>query len=271
MKNRFSKKLTAWVLAVALTVLGLQVALAQAAAPAATEAEPAELLVCAAASLTDVMAELAEAYKAVAPNVILTMTFGSSGALQTQIEEGAPANLFLSAGKKQMKALAEKELLLDGSSIDLLENTVVLIVPAASTLGLTSFEDVGTDKVKLVALGEPEGVPVGQYSKQVFESLSLWDAVSQKANFGSDVRQVLSWVESGEVDCGVVYSTDAKTTDQVSVVATAPAGSSDRIIYPAAVIKASEKPDASLAFLAYLQTPEAMAIFEKYGFSPAAQ
>ena len=269
MEIRYSKGLTAWVLVVSSMLFCIQAAFAQTAlsTPALKKA-PVELLVCAAASLSDVMAEQAEAYKLAAPHVTLTMTFGSSGALQTQIEEGAPADLFFSAGKKQMKALLEKELLIPESDVDLLENKVVLIVPNGSTLALASFEDTGLDKVKLIALGEPSGVPVGQYAKQIFESLNLWEVISQKANFGSDVRQVLTWVEGGDVDCGVVYATDAMISNLVSVVAIAPEGSSDKIIYPAAVIKTSLQQEEALAFLAFLQTMEAEAIFEKNGFSP---
>ena len=272
MKLRFSKRLMTWALVTVVMVSGKQASFAQTAASTPVpEKAPVELLVCAAASLTDVMAELAEAYKLTAPHVTLTFTFGSSGALQTQIEEGAPADLFLSAGKKQMTALLEKELILPEGSVDLLENKVVLIVPKESTLALDSFGDASTDKVKLIALGEVTGVPVGQYSKQIFESLGIWDTVSKKSNFGSDVRQVLTWVEGGEVDCGVVYATDAITSDLVSVAAAAPEGSCDKIIYPAAAVKATIYPEEASAFLAFLQTPEASAIFEKYGFSSVVE
>lgn len=238
------------------------------ATPSPTAAgAPAELLVSAAASLTDVLKEIATAYAAVAPQVKLTFTFGSSGTLQTQIEEGAPADLFFSAGKKQMKALEEKKLLLEGTNTELLQNKIVLIVPAASALGLKSFDDVAAETVKLVALGEAKSVPVGQYSEQVFTNLGTWDKVKAKANFGSDVRQVLTWVEGGEVDCGVVYATDAMTTDKVKVVAEAPEGSSDKVIYPAAVLATSKNADAAEAFLAFLQGEEAKKLFAKYGFT----
>jgi molybdate transport system substrate-binding protein len=234
----------------------------------ATEAaEPVELLVSAAASLTDVMAELAEDYKDVNPDITITYTFGSSGALQNQIEEGAPADVFLSAGKKQMNALSEKDIPLEGTEKDLLENKIVLIVPKGNAKGITSFEDVATDLVSMVALGEPTGVPVGQYSAQIFTNLGIIDEVTAKANYGSDVRQVLTWVENGEVDCGVVYMTDAMTSELVDVVAIAPEGSTDKIIYPAAVIGTTEYPDQAKAFLDYLSTDRAAAIFEKYGFS----
>jgi molybdate transport system substrate-binding protein len=231
------------------------------------EAEAVELTVLAAASLTDVTKELADLYKEIAPNVTLTFSYGASGALQTQIEEGAPADLFLSAATKQMDALEEGKLLLDGTKKELLINKVVLISPKDSTLGLTSFEEVGTDKVKTIALGEPESVPVGQYSEEVFTSLGILDTVKAKANYGSDVKQVLTWVESGEVDCGVVYSTDAIISDKVSIVCEAPEGNHKDIIYPAAVIQSSTHPDEAKAFLDFLSTDDAAKAFEKYGFT----
>lgn len=272
MKHGFVKRLMIWVLLSAMTLGSLQTSFAQAAAsPSIEEKAPAELLVCAAASLKDVMTEMSEAYKIAAPHVTLTYVYGSSGALQAQIEEGAPADLFLSAGKKQLNSLLEKGLLLNDSCIDLLENKIVLIVPKDSQKGLASFTDVAADKVTLVALGEPTGVPAGQYAKQIFESLGLWESVSKKTSFASDVRQVLTWVESGEVDCGVVYLTDAMTSNLNTVVTAAPQGSCDKIIYPAAVIKATSQPTEALAFLAYLKMPEAMAIFESYGFSTVAK
>lgn len=242
----------------------------EAAAKEETEEEneaTIEVTILAAASLTDVTKELAELYKDMAPNVTLTFSYGASGPLQTQIEEGAPADIFISAATKQMDALEEGGLLLDNTKKELLINKVVLIAPQDSTLELTSFEDVGTDKVKTIALGEPEGVPVGQYAEEVFTNLGILDTVKTKANYGSDVRQVLTWVESGEVDCGVVYSTDARVGENVKIICEAPAGSHKDIIYPAAVIKGSANQDAAKAFIDFLSTPEAVASFEKYGFT----
>ncbi len=232
-----------------------------------TAEDPVELTVLAAASLTDATTKLAERYNKVAPNVTLTFSYGSSGALQTQIEEGAPADLFLSAATKQMNALDEEGLLLKDTRVDLLWNKIVLIVPVSSSLGLTSFEEVAGDMVKTIALGEPEGVPVGQYAEQVFTNLGILDAVKAKTNYGSDVKQVLTWVESGEADCGVVYATDAKISPKVTIVCEAPEGSHEDIIYPAAVIGSSASPEEAKAFLNYLSTQEAASVFEEYGFS----
>ncbi len=246
-----------------------------------------ELTILAAASLTDVCGEIETKYEEENPGVDLIFSFGGSGALQAQIEEGAPADVFISAANKQMNALNDLGLMDSESIVQLLENKVVLVVPAengkmetaeengmmASTEALahavTSFEDVATDKVTMVGLGEPGSVPVGQYAEEIFTTLGMLEAVKEKVNYGSDVRTVLSWVETGAVDCGVVYTTDAYTTDMVKIVCEAPEGSCKQVIYPAGVVKASENAAAAEAFVAYLQTDEIMDLFESYGFSKA--
>jgi len=232
-------------------------------------AKPVELTIAAAASLTDVTKEIAEAYKTAAPDVTLTFTYGSSGSLQTQIEQGAPVDIFMSAAQKQMDALEKGSLLLDGSRSNLLENKVVMIVPKDSTLGLASFEDLTKDTVKTVAIGDPASVPAGQYAEEVLTSLKIKDKVEAKANLGTDVRQVLTWVENGEVDAGIVYATDAATTDKVKVVCEAPADSVKKIIYPVAIMKSSTNADAGKAFIEFLKTADVAAMFEKYGFKMA--
>lgn len=234
---------------------------------ATTQNEPVELTILAAASLTDVCNEIKVDYEATHENVTLHFSYGGSGALQTQIEEGAPADIFISAATKQMNALDEQGLMDSDSIVQLLENKVVLVVPANSTSDITSFEDVATDMVAMVGLGEPGSVPVGQYSEEIFTTLNLLDRVKAKANYGSDVRTVLSWVETGAVDCGIVYATDAYTTRQVKIVAEAPEEACKQVIYPAGIIKASENAEAAAAFMAYLQEEETLALFESYGFT----
>lgn len=238
------------------------------AAKATGSGDKVEVNVSAAASLTDVMGQLATAYQAIDPNVTLTFNFEASGTLQTQIEEGAPADLFISAAQKQMKALDEKGLVASATKVDLLENKVVLVVPATATdSAIKSFEDVAKEDVKVVAIGDPESVPAGQYAQEVFTSLNIWDAVSAKATLGKNVREVLAWVESADADCGVVYATDAAITEGVKVIAEAPEGSCDRIVYPAAVLTNATQPEAAQGFLDYLQTAEATALFEAAGFT----
>lgn len=228
--------------------------------------DPVSLNILAAASLTDVCTELEAMYEKDHPGAGLTFSFASSGALQTQIEEGAPADIFFSASTKQMDALNEEGLMDSDSITELLENKIVLVVPAASDKDIASFEDVATDKVGMIGLGDPESVPAGQYAEEVFTSLGILDDAKSKANYGSDVRTVLTWVEEGEVDCGVVYQTDAFTTDKVKIVASAPEGSCKKVIYPVGVVKSTANPEASKELLEFFKSETAMKVFEKYGF-----
>ena len=230
------------------------------------KSEPVELSIAAAASLTDAMKDLAALYEKDNPDVKLTFNFGSSGALEQAIENGGKADLFFSAAQKQMNMLDEAGELAEGTRRDLLRNEVVLISPKDSALEIKNFDDLAREDVKRIALGEPKGVPVGQYSEEILASLNLIDAVKAKAVYGSDVRQVLSWIETGEADCGIVYATDAAISDKVKVVAVAPEGSHKPVIYPAAVIKSSKQLDAAKKFLDFTASAEARKIFEHYGF-----
>lgn len=253
---------------------------AEPADDAASEApaEPVELVVFAAASMTETLQEIQSTYATIAPHVTLLFNFDSSGTLKTQIQEGAEADIFISAGKKQVDELdiqADPAVNVDSldfispeSRFDLLTNQVVLIVPKGSDKGLSSFADAATDKVSLIALGNSD-VPVGQYAQDVYTSLGLWDQMNenQKITFASNVKEVLEQVNSLAVDCGVVYSTDAATSDGVEIVCAAPEGSHKPVVYPAAIIKTSQHPDEAQAFLEYLKGPEATAVFESVGFS----
>ena len=230
-------------------------------------AAPAEIHISAAASMTDAMKEIADNYQKKNPNIKLVLNFGSSGALQQAIEQGAPADVFVSAAQKQMDALEKKGLLADGTRKNLLENKVVLIVPKNSKIDLAKFEDVLKDEVKKIGLGEPKGVPVGQYSEEIFKKLGIIDKVTEKAVYGSNVRQVLSWVDAGEVDAGVVYATDAAVSKENKVICTAPEGSHKPVIYPMAIIKSTKQLDAAKAFATYLAGADAKKVFEKYGFA----
>lgn len=224
-----------------------------------------EIIIGAAASLTEAMNEIIGLYKTENPELTVTPTYASSGSLQKQIEQGAPIDVFFSAAAKQMTDLSDKGLILEGTKKDMLENTVVLITPK-SKKKITSFEDAGTDKIKQIAIGEPKSVPAGQYAEQIFTYLKMWNAVSAKAVFAKDVRQVLTYIEAGEVDAGIVYATDAAIAKNVRVAAIAPKGSHAPVVYPAAVIKGSANPEAAKAFLAWLSSPKAAAVFTRYGF-----
>ena len=225
-----------------------------------------ELHVAAAASLTDAMKELAEVYKQEHPEVTLTFNFGSSGALQQAIENGGETDLFFSAAQKQMNALEKSDNLAEGTRRDLLGNSVVLVVPKEGGANLKSFEDLTRPELKHIAMGEPKGVPVGQYTEEILTKLNILDQVKERAVYGSDVRQVLAWVAAGEADCGVVYATDAAIDPRVKVAAKAPEGSHKPVIYPAAVIKSTRHLDEAMAFLDFASSEKAGAVFEKYGF-----
>lgn len=225
-----------------------------------------ELTIAAAASLTAPLNEVIANYTDGEPNVTIVANYGSSGKLQTQIENGAPTDIFFSAATKQMDALDSAGLMTADSIVKLLKNEIVLIVPVDSKLTIGKFEDAATDAVVRIALGDVKSVPAGQYAQDTFNFLNIWDQVSAKAVLGSDVKQVLAWVSSGDVDCGVVYKTDAVSDSTVKIIASAPADSHKAVIYPVGIIKASTLQDAAKDFITYLQSKDAMDVFSKFGF-----
>lgn len=226
-----------------------------------------ELTVLAAASMTDAMQEIGEAYQETHENIEITYQFDSSGTLKTQIEEGAPADIFISAATKQMDELVQGELVAKDSVFPWLENKVVLIVPKDSEDGPDSFEDAAKEEVPMIAIGN-EDVPVGQYTQTIYQNLGLLENIQAKANLASNVRQVLDWVATGNAPCGVVYATDAQIEENVKVVCEAPKGSCDPVIYPAGMVSASKEKEASAEFLEYLKTEAVSEILEAYGFTP---
>lgn len=232
------------------------------------QAQPVTLIISAAASLKNVLQAIQPIYTQQKPNITLAYNFGSSGSLQQQIEQGAPIDVFISAAQKQMNALQKKNFLFANTRKDLLRNTVVLIAPKNAT-GISGFKDLTGNKVRKIAIGDPKSVPVGQYSEEVLTSLKLFDPLKPKLVLGKDVRQVLSYVETGNVDAGLVYVTDAKTSDKVQVLATASEDSHSPIIYPVAVLKGSKNPEAAKEFVEFISSEQAKAVFEKYGFSLA--
>lgn len=223
-----------------------------------------KITVSAAASLTDVLNELANTFKKTHPDIEVSFTFGGSGALQTQIEEGAPVDLFFSAAKSNMDALEEKGLINTATRKDVLKNEIVLITPKGEKKA-TSFEDILANQPK-IALGESQSVPAGKYAQEIFTKLGNWEEVKSHAVFASNVREVLAWVENGEADCGVVYATDAKSSDGVDVICNAPAGGPE-VLYPAALVKDCANPKAAQAFLDFLTSREAGEAFTSYGFT----
>lgn len=256
------------------------------AAPEETvpEAESVELIVFAAASMTETMNQIAEMYKTVAPNVTLTYNFDSSGTLKTQIQEGAECDLFISAGQKQMNQLditADPEVntdkldfVLEGTRVNLLENRVTLCVPEGNPKDIKSFDDLA-DKLKegsvLMAMGNSD-VPVGQYTQKILAFYGLDEEKLAKdgvITYGTNVKEVTTQVTEASVDCGVVYCTDAFSAG-LTPVDYATKEMCGQVIYPAAVLNVSKNQEAAKEFLAYLQTDEAMKVFEAVGFAPVA-
>lgn len=236
------------------------------AAPA-TPPQKVELNVSAAVSLKDALAEIQKNYEAKNSNIKLVYNLGASGALQKQIEQGAPADIFISAAPKQMNDLEEKNLVNKATRKNLVENKLVIIVPTTSTLNITKYEDLTKDEVQKLSIGETASVPAGQYAQEVLKKLGIWDKIQNKAVLAKDVRTVLTYVETGNVEAGIVYKTDAASSDKVKIAATAPEGSHQPILYPVAILSGTKQQKTAEDFLTYLSTPECKAIFEKYGFT----
>lgn len=228
-----------------------------------------ELTVSAAISLKDSLDEIAQIYHAEMPDAVIHFNYGASGTLQRQVEEGAPVDIFVSASPSQMDALEYKGLVLAGTRKDLVKNSIVLIVPAGKTI-ITSFMDLTKPEAKIIAIGEPQTVPAGKYAQEVLTHLGLYDQLKPKFVLAKDVRQVLTYVATGNADAGIVYATDAKTSDKVSVVATAPEDSHSPVIYPVAVLRGSQNVPAAKAFVEFLLEQKARAVFQKFGFLPAS-
>ena len=238
----------------------------------AASGEETEILVAAAASLKNAYEDkLIPMFEEANPGVTVKGTYDSSGKLQTQIEEGLDADVFMSAATKQMKALDEEGMIASDTITDLLENKIVLIVPAGNEKKLEKFEDI--EKADSIALGDPASVPAGQYSEEALTNLGIWDKIQDKVSFGTNVTEVLNQVAAASADAGIVYATDAASmADKVEVVAEAPEGSlSKKVIYPVAVVKGTAHEEVAKEFVAFLQTDKAITVFEDYGFSSAQQ
>jgi molybdate transport system substrate-binding protein len=225
-----------------------------------------EITVSAAASLKDAFGEIGNQYEE-RTGTKINFNFGASGALQKQIESGAPVDVFASAGIPQMDTLATQGLIAPETRRDFARNTLVLVVPADSTSGITAFVDLGGAKVTKLAVGNPKTVPVGQYAEQSLTRLGLWERLAPRLILAEDVRQALDYVARGEVDAGIVYASDVRATrDRVRIVATTPADSHDPILYPIAVVRASDRQEAARAFIDAVMSGEGQRILGKYGF-----
>lgn len=261
------KKLVAAILTGAMSVSMLATGVM-----AAEEAElKGEVYTFIAASLSNAMEEIQEDFNEIYPDVEILYNADSSGTLQTQIEEGARCDIFFSAADKQMNALVEEELAKKDTVEDILENKVVLIKPKDGETKVTGFENI-TDAANLALAGD--SVPVGQYAREIFENLGMTDAINEmEINEGKNVTEVLAAVSEGSNEIGIVYATDAASVaDSVEIIAEAPAGSLETpVLYPVGLIEDAEASEDDLAaaeaFLEYIKSEDAMAVFEKYGFA----
>lgn len=226
------------------------------------------LTISAAVSLKDVFNEIGELYKSKTGRTV-NFNFGASGALQRQIETGAPVDVFASAGAKQMDELAAKNLIDADSRKDFARNKLVLIVPQNSNLNIENFDELSGLKVQKIAVGNPKTVPAGQYTEQLLEKNNLKNALQSKLIFAEDVRQVLDYVVRGETDAGIVYETDAKSAEGKIKIAAAAAAETDHdpILYPIALIKDGKQKQSAKEFLDLILSAEGQKILQKYGFS----
>jgi molybdate transport system substrate-binding protein len=232
---------------------------------AQTNARAEEIIVSAAASLTDVLKEISTGYQSKAKHTV-KFNFGPSNGLARQIEEGAPADLFFSADLAQMNALDKNGRLEPGTRKNLLSNQLVIIVPADSKLALSSPKDLLKTEVQKIALAEPSSVPVGVYSSKYLADEGLWDQVKPKVVPVQDVRATLAAVESGNVEAGFVYKTDAAISNKVKIAYEVPIEKGPKITYPVAIVKESKKKDAARDFMNFLLSPASKAMFKKFGF-----
>lgn len=268
------------VLLIAFTAFGT--VFAQGAAEQAGSASKTELVVFAAASMTETMNEIKGLYEAANPAISLVYNFDSSGTLKTQIEEGATADLFISAGQKQMNQLDVTntsvntnglDFVLQGTRIDLLENKVTLAVPQGNPKGITSFDQLAallSAGDVFLAIGNSD-VPVGQYTQKIFAYYGLDEnalAAAGVITYGSNVKEVTTQVAAASVDCGIIYGTDAYSAGLQVVDSATAEMTGGQVIYPAAVLKNTAHPEEAKAFLEYLTGAEASAVFASVGFSP---
>ncbi|MTH53410.1 molybdate ABC transporter substrate-binding protein [Bacillus mangrovi] len=227
----------------------------------AAESKEKELTVSAAASLQDALKEIRTSFEKEHPAIHIQFNFGSSGALQQQISQGAPADLYISAAEEQFDRLVQQGLMLDKGTI-LAGNELVLAVPKDSPI--QSFQDLS--KAKRISIGTPETVPAGRYAKESLENQNVWSAAEEKIVYAKDVRQVLTYVETGNVDAGIVYKTDVLSTSNMEIADTAGQKTHSPILYPAGIVKNTAHLREAKLFYTFLQSDSSKRILEEYGF-----
>jgi molybdate transport system substrate-binding protein len=230
------------------------------------EKKKVELTISAATSLQDALLELQKTFEKDHSDIKLKFNFGASGALQQQIEQGAPVDLFFSAAEDKFDALVRDGLISKEDGVDLVGNELVLVVPKDTAPGVKNFGDLTKKEVKRISIGTPESVPAGQHAKESFEHTKIWTSIESKVVYAKDVRQVLSYVETGNIDAGVVYKTDALSSNKVNIVATVDKQTHTPIIYPVGIIKDTKHRTEAKEFYKFLQSEYAMKTLEKYAF-----
>lgn len=230
------------------------------------QARPTEIIVSAAASMKDALNDASAAFSANHPEIRVKLNLGSSGTLQQQIIQGAPVDIFIAAAPEQVDSLVQKSLVEPDSVRMLASNKVVLICPKAGPGSVKAWDDLKQEQVTRIAIGNPQHVPAGQYAMAVLHSLGLAEAVEKRLVLGADVRQVLNYVETGAVEAGIVYATDAAVSQKVQVVAEAPSGSHPPVVYPMAELRESKHRREARQFADYLLSAPGQEILAKFGF-----
>ncbi len=231
-----------------------------------TNSEREELFVSAAASLTDAMDEITKIYEA-DHHVKLTFNFAGSGKLAQQIQQGAPVDVFISANENWMDALVDDGLIVTDTREDITGNKLVLIVAKGSPINFGSFKEIDKKNLDQIAIGNPESVPAGEYTEAILKNIDKWEELEDKFVFAQDVRQVLTYVATGNADIGFLYESDALISDQVKIIAESDPTMHDPIIYPGAVTSETSKKEEGIAFLEFLVSETGQEVLNKYGFS----
>lgn len=226
-----------------------------------------ELTVSAAASLTDALNELRPVFETANPDIGLAFNFGASGALQRQIEQGAPADVFLSASTRSMQTLADGGLVDAGRLVDLLVNELVVVVPPGGNSGIASVTDLTNTDMKRIAIGIPDTVPAGGYAKEALTRAGIWEELQPRLVQAKDVRQVLQYVETGNADAGFVYRTDALASDRVEIAFVVDPASYSPAVYPMGIVSSTRHEREAVTLFDFLQSKEAAAVFAKFGFA----
>jgi molybdate transport system substrate-binding protein len=238
-----------------------------AAGTPASDQAPDAITVSAAASLTEAFTDMESKFETENPDIDVNFNFGSSGNLRKQIEGGAPADVFASADQKNMDTLANETFIDNSSRENFAKNSLVLIVPANSTFNITGVKDLTNPEVEKIGIGNPDTVPVGNYTRTAMTEAGLWSQIENKGVLAEDVKQVLTYVERGEVDAGFVYMSDAMTAQPGTIKIVTNVSVSTPVNYPIAIVSASENKEDAQKFVDFVTGEEGQKTLEKYGFT----